>query len=268
MDTESSTARERSKNFSSDEDRKLREEFTKHAEYLRAPQSNKVTNQGKSDIWKQIADSVTALGHAKRSAAGCKTRWKNICQTAKKTFHEHKRESHRTGGGPPPKAPSASVAATIELLRDTTKFKGIEAGFDTFVAPSTPSSSAGFSSVPTPPNVSFVSVSEEDDLHLHAMDTHEIFSQYGGDDLSKNPLVVLSHEAEEEEVEAAATIKKSPSVAPSVVPSVVPSVASSVAPSSKRKHYDTNASIQLRVLQREEELQRKKDKLLDIEIKT
>ena len=94
------------------------------------------------------------------------------------------------------------------------------------------------------------------------MDTHEIFSQYGGDDLSKNPLVVLSHEAEEEEVEAAATIKKSPSVAPSVVPSV----ASSVAPSSKRKHYDTNASIQLRVLQREEELQRKKDKLLDIEI--
>ena len=62
MDTESSTARERSKNFSSDEDRKLREEFTKHAEYLRAPQSNKVTNKGKSDIWNQIADSVSALG--------------------------------------------------------------------------------------------------------------------------------------------------------------------------------------------------------------
>ena len=53
----STNARERSKNFSTDEDRKLREEFTRHRDYLRAPQSNKVTNQGKAEIWQQIANS-------------------------------------------------------------------------------------------------------------------------------------------------------------------------------------------------------------------
>ena len=79
----------RSRNFSSDEDRKLREEYVKNSEYLKAAQSNKVTNHGKALIWKQIAVSVSALGHAQRSASMCKIRWKKICQIAKKTFHEH-----------------------------------------------------------------------------------------------------------------------------------------------------------------------------------
>ena len=143
----------------------------------------------------------------------------------------------------------ASVRATIQLLKGTTKFKGIEAGFDTFVDPS--AASCSYSHVPTPPNVSFASISEDDDLQT--VDTSQIRPQLG----SNNPLVLLSqavideHKTETGVKERASAINKSPSVAPS----------------SKRKHYDTNASIQLRVLQREEELQRKKENLLDIELR-
>ena len=55
-------SRERSKNFTLDEDRKLREEFTRYRDYLTAPQSNKVTNRGKTEIWQKIAESRAPWG--------------------------------------------------------------------------------------------------------------------------------------------------------------------------------------------------------------
>ncbi len=84
------TPRQRSQNFTIDEDRVLREQFAKYKDFLTSPQSNKVTNKGKQQVWKSIAASVSALGYALRKPVACKTRWKNLSSTAKRVFNEFK----------------------------------------------------------------------------------------------------------------------------------------------------------------------------------
>lgn len=261
--------RERSKNFSLSEDRKLQEEFSKHRNYLTAPQSNKVTNRGKADIWKEIASSITSLGHANRSATTCKNRWKNLSSQAKKVYNEYKSETRRTGGGPPPKPPSASVSATIEMLKDTSKFKGVDAGIDTFAEPSAPT----VPPVPTPPNVSF---NDDDNTHVHvplAASQSALPSKQHPP--WQNPLLLLSGISDDEDA-----VTNSPS-APVSGSSGAPGSSKNTCtalidekkekqketPSSKRKHYDTTADAQLRVLQKEEELQRKKEKIMEVEMR-
>ena len=45
------SSRQRSSNFTLDEDRVLQETWAKHKDFLSAPQSNKVTNAGKAKVW-------------------------------------------------------------------------------------------------------------------------------------------------------------------------------------------------------------------------
>ena len=140
MADEKAPRRERSQNFTFDEDRVLREQYTKNQEYLTSPHNNTVTNKGKNDIWKNIAESVSSLGYAVRSDSACRTRWKNLTSTAKQVFNEYKYAQNGTGGGPAPRPPTASVTKTIELLKDTTAFKGVDGGLSTFSVPTPPSS--------------------------------------------------------------------------------------------------------------------------------
>ena len=140
VEEEAPSSRNRSSNFTMDEDRVLQETWAKHKDFLSAPQSNKVTNAGKAKVWESISSTVSSVGYAHRSATSCKTRLKNLTSTAKRVFNEFKNSQRITGGGPPPKPPSASIMKTIELLKDTAKFKGVDGGISTFPVPSPPAS--------------------------------------------------------------------------------------------------------------------------------
>ena len=59
---EDSQPRQRSTNFSMDEDRVLQEAFAKNHDYLTAAQSNEVTNKGKAKLWNEIAVAVSSVG--------------------------------------------------------------------------------------------------------------------------------------------------------------------------------------------------------------
>ena len=59
------------------------------------------------------------------------------------TLNEHRNLQRITGGGPPPKPPPASIMRTIDLLKDRSKFKGVDGGISTFAIPSPPASEFG-----------------------------------------------------------------------------------------------------------------------------
>ena len=126
----------------------------------------------------------------------------------------------------PPKPLSVSVSKTIELLKDTAKFKGVDGGISTFTAPPPPPQT-----VPTPPNVSFNDA--DDDNTTHVPSKHPC--------AWKNPLLLLGELSDENDAPTAPVDEKQEI---------------KEKPYNKRKRYDTTADAQLRVLQKEEELQR------------
>ena len=124
--------RDRKKKFSIDEERVLREKYAQHKDFLTSAFTNKVTNTGKLERWREIADAVNALGYESRLVTEVKAKWKNMASKAKETFNSFRKSQQETGGGLASKAPSHSVMKTIELLKDDTSFKGIDAGFSSF----------------------------------------------------------------------------------------------------------------------------------------
>ena len=247
---EMSRERDRAKNFSVDEDRVLRENYAKHKDILTSAQSNKVTNKMKNGVWKSIAASVSALGHENRDANACKIRWKNLSSTAKRAFNEYRYSQKVTGGGTPPKSPSAAVISTIELMKDTAKFKGVDGGISTF-------------HVPTPPNVSL------SESFLDGTEEQENATSPRPRTLArpvpttKNPLQLLSDLAKLEEPETSSKGMDQQKTGNSTI-----SDPSSTSASTKRKHYETTAEVQMRVLKKEEDLQKKKELLLDVRLRT
>ena len=247
VEEEAPSSRNRSSNFTMDEDRVLQETWAKHKDFLSAPQSNKVTNAGKAKVWESISSTVSSVGYAHRSATSCKTRLKNLTSTAKRVFNEFKNSQRITGGGPPPKPPSASIMKTIELLKDTAKFKGVDGGISTFAFP-----------VPSPP------ASEPASLNSTLNSTG---SNFCGDTVSdpvahcsktKNPLELLTEmTAAEENHRRDNTINKVSTTDKNEAP-----IPPASAKQGKRRHYDTTADVQMRVLVKEEELQRKKEKIM------
>ena len=249
VEEEAPSSRNRSSNFTMDEDRVLQETWAKHKDFLSAPQSNKVTNAGKAKVWESISSTVSSVGYAHRSATSCKTRLKNLTSTAKRVFNEYKNSQRITGGGPPPKPPSASIMKTIELLKDTAKFKGVDAGISTFAFP-----------VPSPP------ASEPASLNSTLNSTG---SNFCGDTVSdpvahcsktKNPLELPTEmTAAEENHRRDDTVNKHKVSTTDKNEAPIPPAS---AKQGKRRHYDTTADVQMRVLVKEEELQRKKEKIM------
>ena len=74
--------------------------------------------------------AVNVVGTANRMVSEVKDKWKNLHSTAKKEFSEFKRESKKTGGGPPPKPLSVSSKEIIEVFEDMLGFSGLN-GFET-----------------------------------------------------------------------------------------------------------------------------------------
>ena len=129
------TKKPRKKNYTIDEERVLREKYAEHKDYLSASFTNIITNKGKKERRQKITDAVDAIGYEIRTVDDIKIKWKNMVTNAKGIYTEHKKLLAKTGGGPKIKEPSERVMSTIDLMKDTTSFKGIDGGLSVFRDP-------------------------------------------------------------------------------------------------------------------------------------
>ena len=142
-----------------------------------------------------------------------------MSSNAKSTFHAYKKSVGKTGGGP---APRWEVVRTIEALKDTTNFKGLE-GVDSFKEPENGQSSSHSSTVDVLKGMSDAIISSQ---HNNNDDDDDEDISY--DDAVSSAAAVLAKFA-----------------ASSTQPSIL-----------KRRHGDTNKEVQLlRILKKEEEIQ-------------
>ena len=128
--------RARSQNFSVMEVSIIHNEV-KQNPILESKFSNTLTNQKKQSIWKTITEKVNAVGNAQRSLTEVKDKWRNMCRDAKMRFAEHRRESQKTGGGPPPAPLSQTVADIVDLYKGCSSFVGVSGGIETPISKQT-----------------------------------------------------------------------------------------------------------------------------------
>lgn len=125
--------RARSQNFSIIEMNIIHNEV-KANPVLESKFSNTCTNQKKQNIWLGITEKVNAVGNTRRTVNEVRDKWRNTCRDAKQKFAEHRRESKRTGGGPPPTPLSQSVTDIVEMYKDCSSFVGIPGGMETSIS--------------------------------------------------------------------------------------------------------------------------------------
>mgnify|MGYP003686483879 CR=1 FL=1 len=87
---------------------------------------------------------VNVVGVQRRSFEQVRFKWGNLQQGAKKSLTDARKHARQTGGGPPPKPPTAAEMKIIDLMKDQPNFSGIDGGFQTSM-PSTPGIKSVFS---------------------------------------------------------------------------------------------------------------------------
>ena len=122
-------------NFSQAEELVIQSQVEKNYHIINSKQTNTVTNKKKAQIWQAIAEKTTALGVAVRTPKEVKDKWCNTKKAAKRVFAENKKETSKTGGGPPPKPISTAVQNVINMCRDSSSFKGIGGIETTIIIP-------------------------------------------------------------------------------------------------------------------------------------
>ena len=108
----------------------LTSKVQKNLDVLQSKLTNAITNQKKNKIWDNINNEINAIGVANRTASEIKEKCKNLTSSAKKTFAHVNRQMRKTGGGPPPKEPTAVQERIIKIFEDTPLFTGLD-GFET-----------------------------------------------------------------------------------------------------------------------------------------
>ena len=124
--------RKRKMNFSVSEINKITEKVEQNIDIniIQSKLTNSITNKRKQGIWASITAEVNANGVAERSVQDIKDKWKNMSSLAKKEYSFNTKSSKATGGGPPPKQPSAATERIIKLFENTPSFTGLK-GFET-----------------------------------------------------------------------------------------------------------------------------------------
>lgn len=123
----------RSQNFSLTETEIIKNQVRLNP-ILEAKHGNTVTNAKKQHIWRNITDKVDAVGVSQRTVQEVKDKWRNMCREAKLKFTEHRRQSQKTGGGPPPTPLSPNIADVVDMYRDSSAFSGIQGGMETSIS--------------------------------------------------------------------------------------------------------------------------------------
>ena len=87
-------------------------------------------NKSKKHIWKEITDTVNAVGVANCTVQEIKDKWKNMHLTGKKELSSFRTENVNTGNGPALKPPSLATEQIIEMFKESPSFIGLQ-GFET-----------------------------------------------------------------------------------------------------------------------------------------
>ncbi|XP_064625922.1 uncharacterized protein LOC135486754 [Lineus longissimus] len=138
--------KKRKPNFSETEKIRLIEAYEHEKVVLSAKFSTNVTSRKKHEAWQRIAGALNSrntLVH--RTVAEIQKKWQHLTSAMKDEYRKHRKESQKTGGGPPPNEPSIISKKIYSLLgEDDPSLYGIEGGIDS-INPST-----GMGKVPTP----------------------------------------------------------------------------------------------------------------------
>lgn len=126
--------RQRKTTFSPGEINVLGEEVESNLELLNSKFTNVVTNNKKTEVWRQITAKVNAVGTAQRTVEEVRNKWRNMCREAKSKFVEHKRISTGTGGGPAPPPLSEYDVHVLDLHSECASFNGICGGLEVGLA--------------------------------------------------------------------------------------------------------------------------------------
>ncbi|XP_078330806.1 uncharacterized protein LOC111099434, partial [Crassostrea virginica] len=94
-------------------------------------------NKKNQSIWKTIIEKVNSVGTVQRSVTEVKDIWSNMCRNRKMRFAEHRRETQKTGGGPPPAPLSQTVADIVDLYKGCSSFVGVSGGLETPISKQT-----------------------------------------------------------------------------------------------------------------------------------
>ena len=116
-------------NFSVSKINKIMEKIEENIDIIQSKLTNSITNKRKQGIWASITAEVNAIGVAECSVQDIKDKWKNMSSLAKKEYSFNIKSSKATGGGPPPKQPSAATELIIKLFENTPSFTGLK-GFE------------------------------------------------------------------------------------------------------------------------------------------
>ena len=84
---DASKKQQRKNNFSTDEIRVLIEEYDVKRDIFEGKYSNTLTNIKKKSAWQEVTSKVKALGVDSTTVEEIKIKWKNLCSSAKGSFH-------------------------------------------------------------------------------------------------------------------------------------------------------------------------------------
>ena len=122
--------KKRKLNFTVAEIDTLTSKVHENLDVLQSKLTNATTNQRKNKIWDNMTKEINAIGVASRTTSEIKEKWKNLTSSARKMFADVNRQMRKTGGGPPPKEPTAVQERIIKIFEDTPLFTGLH-GFQT-----------------------------------------------------------------------------------------------------------------------------------------
>ncbi|XP_061179602.1 uncharacterized protein LOC133188240 [Saccostrea echinata] len=130
--TPSRMSRKRSPNFSQIEIEILLDEVEKNRAILFSKFSNVSTSSSKKRAWEAICEKINKANNIDhcRTVEEVKKKWSSYMSETKKKALQNRRETGKTGGGPPPQGLNPTLEKIVRII-GCTPISGIEGGIDT-----------------------------------------------------------------------------------------------------------------------------------------
>ncbi|CAG2192568.1 unnamed protein product [Mytilus edulis] len=124
-------SKRRNPNFTDAELQTLLDEIEKDKTLLFSKLSNVATNGAKKRAWESVCSKVNATNtDHKRTVDEIRKKWSTYTSIAKKQASRIRRESRKTGGGPPPEQLTPLQDKVVAIIGNT-PIDGIDGGIDT-----------------------------------------------------------------------------------------------------------------------------------------
>lgn len=124
--------RERSCNWTEEEQRTLTELWLEHGATLQAQYSPSITKEVKKTIKDLIVKQVNQVGGNNRNWEQCKAKHKNIMKNAKDKVIFNKKSAKKTGGGEGNEEPLSDIEALASAQLKPAELEGIADGIDLY----------------------------------------------------------------------------------------------------------------------------------------